>query len=93
MERKLVRERVLLAVENFVNEVLSDWDLHLFSNATLQPDFDYIVSNRWNKQLVYCRRAPAQDYLARCWRDREAPDPRRLAIAVCPWLASRRSWK
>ena len=76
-----------------MNDVLSAWEDSASFIAAGPPEFTDLIHTHWNNKLIYCRRASAYDYLVKCWRDREAPDPHRLAYAVCPWKASRRSWK
>ena len=87
------RQLALLAVEKFVNDVLTAWHESSSAAVTGPPDYTDLIVRHWNKWLIRCRRAPAYDYLVKCWQEREDPDPRLLGNAVCPWRTYTRSWK
>ena len=79
-------------MDSFVNDVLSAWYGDSW-NVAGPPDYFDFIDRHWNSQLLFCRRAPAYDYLVKCWQEGEEPDARLLGNAVCPWRTSPRSWK
>ena len=83
----------MIAVESFVDDVLSAWHEPCWSEEYGPLHFSDFKRRHWNSRLVLCRRASAHDYLVKCWQDKEEPDARILGNVVCPWRVSHRSWK
>ncbi len=85
LERRLVKERVAVAVHDFVENLPHEWHALAADQPTDITQLLDLIRRLWDANTGLPTMPAAINYLESCLRKRKEPDPRSLISIMAPW--------